>query len=74
MNELELEMRIREAQFEAMERGALAVIQTLRQFLNEGQSTQMILDTLDMMEEWHKSGECKTEVFEEEDSRGETTH
>ena len=74
MNELELERRIKEAQFEAMERGALAVIMVLKSAIAEGQDLDTIRGTLDMMEDWHKSGECKTEVFEEEDSRGETTH
>lgn len=74
MNELELEMRIREAHFDAMEKGALAVILTIKKAIAEGQDIDSIDGLLDMMEQWHTSGECKEEVLEEEGSRGETTH
>ena len=74
MNDLEFEMKIREAQFDAMERGALAVIMTVQQAIAEGQDINMIDELLSMMKDWHSSGECKEEVLEEEDCRGETTH
>lgn len=55
--------------FEAMQKGALAVIHTVQEGINRGVSTDDLLELMNIMEDWHKSGECREETLGDRDER-----
>ena len=60
--------------FEAMQKGALAVIMTVVEGIDRGATTDDIRDLLIFMKNWHTSGECREEIRGDSDDKNSSTH